>query len=147
MRAAPLSAVVLAAVFGLSTASAQSFFGRNVIYNNGAELVTSPPLDPLFMGLPAGWSTSGNFQVEAYGTPQLPSCTDPGSANRGLRFFSGGPNNASSSALQVIVVPPDAFTLIDSGLIKFNLEGWLGGYGMEDDNAVLTVDFKNGANS
>jgi hypothetical protein len=91
-----------------------------------------------------GWTTVGSATVVQYGIGGgFPATTDPGPVSRGLNFFAGGPNNAASSMNQLLDVSSSAGS-IDSGLVAFALEGFLGGFSSQRDNAVLTASFLDG---
>jgi hypothetical protein len=119
-----------------------TLIGRNLIENGDAE-AGQGSFDGLTVERVPGWATNGNFTVAQYGGEGLPSQTDPGPPDRGSNFFAGGPNNASSSASQLVNVAPVAH-LIDSGAVTFNLSGYLGGFFDQDDNAALRVIFERG---
>ena len=141
MKSTLLCLILLPVAASIPTASAQSFFGRNLIVNPGAEDGAAAPSTFIIRPIP-GWIASGNFTVQPYGDPGgFPTLSSPGPPNRGTKFFSGGPNNASSLAYQVIQVPSDAFTAIDAGTVRYDLSAWLGGVTIQDDNANLKVFF------
>jgi len=133
------------AVLGLvatNDAAGQSSFSVNLIVNGDAEagVGSSSGFDVVVV---PGWTTSGNFTVVVYGAPGgFPTATDPGPSDRGRNFFAGGPNNASSSASQIIDVS-DGAAAIDAGAVTVTLSGFLGGFANQNDNAVLTPTFKN----
>jgi hypothetical protein len=136
-------AVALAAA-PASAASAPTLFGGNLIVNGDAEAGAASPDGYSVVPIP-GWTTSGPLVVVAYGTDGgYPSSTDPGPTDRGENFFAGGPDNASSSATQLVNVAAAAY-LIDSGSVTYDLAGYLGGWTDQGDNAVLRVTFKQGA--
>ncbi len=118
----------------------------NLIVNPGAEAGGGG--DGSAVVAAPGWTTSGNFTVVNYvlGEPGgWPGPTSPGPSNRGANFFSGGPDNASSSASQTISLTGYAGQ-IDRGALAYSLTGWLGGFDSQNDNATLSVSFedKNG---
>jgi hypothetical protein len=109
----------------------------NLIVNADAE--SGPGGDGTVVEPVPGWITSGNFTVIKYSTGGgFPTPSDPGPPNRGENFFGGGPDNASSSATQSIDVSSVAAN-IDAGKVAFVLSGYLGGFGAQEDNAVLTI--------
>ena len=118
-------------------------FGPNLIVNGNAE--TGPgSTDGTTLPVPnaPGWALTGNFTVVQYNAPGgFPLSTDPGPPARGSNYFAGG-NNPSSSAAQTINVAAGAAT-IDAGTTTYSLSGWLGGFSTQDDNATLTVTFRN----
>jgi hypothetical protein len=119
-------------------------FGPNLIVNGNAE--TGPgSADGTTLPVPnaPGWTLTGNLTVVQYNAPGgFPLSTDPGPPARGANYFAGGDNNASSSAAQTINVAAGAAT-IDAGTAAYSLSAWLGGFSTQDDNATLTVTFRN----
>lgn len=143
VKSSVLCPVLLLVAAGIPhSASAQSFFGQNLLVNPGAEDGDAASASaPLARPIP-GWIPTGNFTVESYGAPGgFPLLSDPGSPNRGAKFFSGGPDNTISGATQTIQVPSDAFQAIDAGSVYFNLSAWLGGYDVQDDSAEVMLRF------
>lgn len=125
----------LALPANIALASGAGSFGANLVYNGGAEIGT----------LATGWIISKEFTTLLYGTGGgFPSLTDPGPADRGSRFFSGGSSNASAEAMQSIDIS-FAASDIDAGNASFNLSAYLGGYGPQDDNAKVTASFFDAA--
>ncbi len=120
-------------------------FGANLLVNGDAESGTGSA-DGSVVSTP-GWTTNGNFTVLQYGAGGgFPLATDPGPANRGVNFFAGGPNNAASSATQLVDVSAGGAT-IDGGKVAFKLAGYLGGWSSQDDNATLTATFLSANNA
>jgi len=135
----------LASVLMLSPVAAWAVpFGTNLIVNgdaesglggNGYALVAAP-----------GWTIVGNATVALYGSAGgFPTSSDPGPVSRGLNFFAGGPDSAASSMSQFLDVSSSAGA-IDTGLVSFALEGFLGGFLDHPDQAVLTATFLDGSN-
>jgi len=117
-------------VFGCTAVSAAPY-NVNIIINPGAESDL------------AGWIPSGAFETLPYGTSGgFPGAGSPGPSDRGERFFSGGPNNAASSATQSISLADNASD-IDLGVIAFELSGYFGGFASQNDWAALTVSFRD----
>ena len=119
-------------------------FSTNLIVNGDAESgAASAGGFDVISPIP-GWAPIGNFTVVAYGAPGgFPLLSDPGPASRGSNFFAGGPSNALSSASQSIDVSSSQ-SAIDAGAVSFSLEGFLGGFDGQGDNAVLTATFLDG---
>ena len=91
------------------------------------------------------WTTGGNATVLLYGASGgYPLSTDPGPADRGLNFFSGGPSDAVSTLTQHVDLAAYA-AAIAAGNVTVTLSGYFGGYASQDDNAVLSVTFLDGA--
>ncbi len=124
-------------------AGAQTFaFSNNLIINPGAEAGAGSPTGDV-VPVPA-WTPGGQFTAVQYGANGgFPASSDPGPANRGVNFFSGGQFTALSTGTQTIDVSPGAAP-IDAGTVTFDLSGFLGGYDGQDDNAVLSLTFQNG---
>jgi hypothetical protein len=146
-------ALVLVVATGLtaapvSAANPGSLFSGNLVVNGDAEAgAGSPSAEGGVVPVP-GWTTTGNFTVVEYetqsGVPDsFPTVDGPGPAARGVNFFVGGPDNASSSASQAINVAAAA-RLIDIGFVRYALAGWLGGFAGQDDNAVVSATFVRG---
>lgn len=96
----------------------------------------------------SGWEPeTGAFTVTRYNIGGgFPSSSDPGPANRGNFFFSGGSGGTTSSGTQTIDLS-DCATQIDAGALAFNLNGYLGGFAGSNENAQLTLNFKNSSNA
>lgn len=140
------AAVLLAAVVTTGLAQAAAPFDQNLIVNGDAESGIGSSDGSTVASIP-GFSTAGGFTVTQYGAGGgFPTSTDPGPADRGLNFFSGGPGNATgvSNATQLIDVSGGAAT-IDLGSTSFDLSAYLGGFSSQRDNAVLEVSFLSGA--
>jgi hypothetical protein len=65
-------------------------------------------------------------------------------ASPGLNFLSGG-SVASSSATQTDALPPELLGDIGAGNVNFLISADLGGFGSQDDNAQVLVQFDNDA--
>ncbi len=133
---------------GLSPAGpALATFGRNLIFNGDAEYNRGFKSNST-QQYAAGWDDPGpggitlvNYQAgNGFPTPQ-----DPGPANRGNNFFSGGLNAVSTMTQQIDV--SNLATQIDSTNVDFVLSAWLGGYLSQEDNATVIAHFLNGANA
>ena len=146
-----LSCAVL--TFASANANAALVFNTNVILDPGAEDAVGSVKNDTVVPVPFWTLTAGNFTAVKYlndpnviGVPQL---TDPGPPNRGVNLFAGGPNgnpnqpNFISSADQILDIS-NAAASIDTGLIPFDLSGYLGGFFDQRDNATFTAFFNNG---
>ena len=89
-----------------------------------------------------GWTiTAGNPNVVCYSnTGGFPSSSTPG-AQPGAGFFTGG-TRGNSSMQQTVGVSADA-SAIDAGTATYDLSGWLGGYGSQNDRADVVATFLN----
>ena len=127
-------------------AASESFLGRNLIVNGDAEAGLPIPLGQSLSSDIPGWVRTAAFTTDSYGITGTGTITvkDPGPADRGKIFFTGGPDNPFSSAYQDIDVSP-LTSSIDSGNTKFNFAAWLGGYDTQEDNAVLITTFMDWA--
>jgi hypothetical protein len=116
----------------------------NLIVNGNAEAAAGSP-DGTPVATP-GWTSTGEATAIQYGVSSFPAATDPGPSDRGMNFFVGGIEDATSSLEQTVDVSAYA-TAIDGGKVTFNLSGWLGGFEDQEDNAVLTVTFQSASGS
>lgn len=122
-------------------------FNTNLIVNGDAESGVAVTNDSTFNSVIPGWTPSGNFTAVTYDAPGgFPLSGDPGPASRGSNFFAGGPSNAGSSASQSIDVSSSQ-SAIDAGAVSFSLEGFLGGFDEQGDNAVLSATFLSDTSS
>ncbi|MBS1856607.1 MAG: VWA domain-containing protein [Acidobacteria bacterium] len=112
----------------------------NLLQNPGAEAGPAGGV----AGLPSipGWTTDGNVGVVAYTDPggQL-DANGPGPPNRGSNYFDGGYSGVAKMS-QTLDLSSYA-SAIDAGSQPYTLDGWLGGWDGQDDNATLTVTFQN----
>src|SRR5271157_4367271 len=115
----------------------------NLIQNGDAESTPPGPTTDAAQATIPSWSTDGQIAVTSYagGAGDL-SPTTPGPANRGNNYFAGGPNNVSSKMTQTVDLSPYT-AAIDAGTQPYTLDGWLGGFSSQNDNAVVTVTFQN----
>ena len=125
------------------TVTAPGGSGSNLIQNSGAELGAGSADCLVAISVP-GWTIAGSVSICRYGPAEIET-TAPGPPDRGANFFSGGPDNASSSLAQRIDISGNA-AAIDAGTLAYTLSGWLGGWDVQDDSATLTITFRNGAN-
>ncbi|MET8680441.1 phosphoesterase [Streptomyces sp. NPDC004647] len=75
-----------------------------------------------------------------------PEPGDPGPAQRGSRFFSGG-NSPRTALVQDVSLPAAGRTgrrAVDAGRVRFTATAWLGGYATQEDGARLSVEFRDG---
>ena len=126
-----------------TTFGAQIVLNQNAIVNPGAESGPGSATGNDIYSLP-GWTTTGNFTAVQFGASAAP-LTAPG-AGFGLNFFSGGPNNPTNTATQVIDMSNIASS-VDAGVISYILSGYFGGYLAQNDNATLFATFFNASNT
>ena len=117
---------------------------RNWIFNGDGELAgQAVATDDINITPPLGWTTTGNVTVVQYGAKGFADAKSPGPSDRGKNFFVGGPNTVQSAISQTIDAPllgPQIIGLIDAGSVSYEFAGWLGGYDVQDDSAVVTAD-------
>ncbi len=118
-----------------SLAAHATSLGSNLIVNGDAEAGA------------AGWSAYAGtdlFQSVDYGSNWvLP--TQPGPANRGKKMFAGQ-STPYSAGFQLLNVS-DLSSSIAGGQVAFDLNGYLGGWQAQGDNAQLMVTFIDAANA
>jgi hypothetical protein len=117
--------------------------GANLLLNGDAEAGPGSPNGTKVMRA-SGWNATGLFNVVQYGAGEFPGPNVPGPANRGRNFFAGGPDGNVSTATQVVDVSNRA-RAIDAKDTECQLSGYLGGYGGQNDNAVLAAEFQGAA--
>lgn len=141
------AAVRAVAVLAFCVAAApnqSSVFERNLLVNGDAEAGPGAYDETLAFGVP-GWTTHGNFTAVEYGAAgAFPMWDDPGPADRGKNFFSGGPDSALSWAVQTVDVSAAA-AVVDGGTVAYALSGYIGGYGDQEDNVTVTAQFLGAA--
>lgn len=130
---------VAAAAVSFCAGSALAATGVNLVQNpgfeagaggNGTTIIAAP-----------SWTATGDPTVVRWDTGAgFPVAGDPGPADRGVNFASGGPSSTTTEFTQVIPLSADA-TLIDGGAVTFVLSGYLGGFASQNDNASLRVVF------
>ncbi len=134
----------IASLAAFATPSQASGFTNNLIANSGAEAGVGSTTGGVVV-VP-NWLTTGNATAVAYNAPGgFPLSTDIGPSNRGTNFFAGGENNAASKLSQIIDLGTYAGS-INTGHTQYDLSAWLGGYTSQNDNAVLSVTFRNANN-
>lgn len=140
---AAVACLVLAALHGVAqSAQPSSVLGRNLVVNGDAEAD---------QGLPKvvgakGWATTGRFTAVNYGYDDYPTSQAPGPSDRGYRFFSGGSDDAVSTASQAIDVS-SAGSAIDAGKVKYKFSAWIGGFSSQRDYATVTATFYNASHA
>lgn len=115
-------------------------FGVNLLVNGDAE--TDPQTEN---GEPVvGWNAHSNFAAWKWGDYKLPPLTSPGPPDRGHLFFTCAINQSTCNAFQTIDIS-NAKSLVDAGLLTYQLSGWLGGDSGTPDNASVGITFMNAA--
>jgi hypothetical protein len=139
------AAVAMLSIGVLATAAVQAqaaaTYGVNLVVNGGAEADVGAP-DASHVVKPTGWITTGQFTPVQYGAPGgFPDKTSPGPSDRGKNDFEGG-NAPQSTAKQTISLASEAAD-IRTGAVHYVLSAWLGGYASQDDNAIVTLSFRD----
>jgi uncharacterized protein (TIGR03437 family) len=101
----------------------------NLIRNPGAEEAITQ------QGQIPGWTLTSNFSLEPYGASGFPAVAESQRINGGAKFFTGGPSNASSSAVQTVDVSSQA-AAIDAGQQVAFLRAELASYSSGDTSTV-----------
>ena len=113
--------------------------GRNLVVNGDAEASAGSPSGAQ-VGVPV-WATEGQFTVVPYnapgGFPAVPTDTVP--SNHGVNFFAGG--NAALSLGQQFISLAAISPTVDAGGVHFLLSASLGGFGSQEDNALISLSF------
>jgi hypothetical protein len=136
------SSVVSSAALAATTATACAVCGFNLINNPGAEVGPGAQSDTV-VNVPGWTRTEGSFTAASYAWSGGDlSAKTPGPPNRGNNYFYGGPDAAVSVGTQTISLAAGA-TVIDGGALTATLDGWLGGYAGQEDDAALSVIFRS----
>lgn len=123
------------------SAMAALLFGTNLVSNGDAEAGLPGTTVPSFV------SSAGATTVVSYSAGGgFPGSTDPGPANRGNNFFTGGDGQALSRITQTVSVADGAVT-IDAGAVTFELSAFLGGFSVQNDFAQFSVTFLGAGNA
>ena len=142
LRSLIIVAFALVTMTTTTTHAAQIVLNQNAIVNPGAESGPGSATGNDIYALP-GWTTTGNFTAVQFGASAAP--VPSLGLQFGLNFFSGGPNNPTNTATQIIDVS-NISASIDARSISFVLSGYFGGYLAQNDNATLFATFFNGSN-
>ena len=133
---------------GLTPAGpAPATLGQNLIFNGDAEYNRGFNSNST-QQYAAGWDDPGPggiTLVNYLAGNGFPSPADPGPANRGNNFFSGGTNAVSTMTQRIDV--SNLASAIDSDNLDFTLSAWLGGYSSQNDTASVIAHFLNASNS
>ncbi|MCV2355440.1 PEP-CTERM sorting domain-containing protein [Paucibacter sp. B2R-40] len=136
MKTTTLLRTCAAAALAVASLAAQAAdLGSNLIVNGDAESGVS------------GWTVYAGtdlFQSVSYGSNWvLP--TQPGPVNRGAKMFAGA-SSAFSAGFQAIDVSSLTASFA-AGTTSFDLNGYLGGWTSQGDNAQLLVTFIDAASA
>jgi hypothetical protein len=117
--------------------------GRNLIANPGAEAGKGADAD-VVVKVP-DWVGTGAFTAAQYAWSGGDlTATTPGPTKRGKNYFYGGPSALVSTGTQFIKVGTAG---ISAGRVTYVLNGWLGGYLDQGDNAKLIATFESSSGS
>ena len=128
-----------------SNANAQCSLGNNRIINGNAEGNPGATGNNVVV---AGWANeTAGFTVAPYGTTinsgiPGPYAAGPPAGERGGYLFYGGTNSNDSAADQNVNVS-DCSSEIDAGNLRFDANGYFGGYEDQADNAYITLKFQD----
>jgi hypothetical protein len=128
-----LAAVALA----VSALGAQAAgYGSNLIINGGAENGTD------------GWTALAGVPlfIAAEYSSNWVQPSEPGPVDRGTMLFVGGGGAQFVGGGQLLDLTANASD-INSGQVQYHLEGWLGGWTNQQDNALLYVSFLDSSNT
>jgi uncharacterized protein (TIGR03437 family) len=138
---------------GLSCAlsSAQTPFGSNLIVNGGAESGAGGNGTSAVASVP-GWQRTGGCDVYAYSSAfqnvNAIKSTDIVPRGAGQNYFAGGATAANCTFTQSPAIDISAAaTTIDAGTATYEVSGYFGGYGSDQDNATMIVVFQNAGGS
>ncbi len=113
--------------------------GMNLIFNPNAEGGAGGTGASVSVPIPF-WTAIGTTVIR-YGTGRLPGASSPGSASQRANFFAGG--SVASGMLSQKINVSNLSSDIDAATLSYSLQGWLGGYSSQNDNAKVTATFLN----
>jgi hypothetical protein len=149
-----LGLLALAACGSPSTTTPTStLLGGNIIVNGNAEQgMCAADTGTVITPIP-GWTPTGEITPIQYAASAKDgdlSAMTPGPRDAGTCYLWGGPSqtvdNTLTSMTQTASVSTDA-ALIDTQAVSYALSAWLGGFGSQDDNAVLSIQFLSATGS
>ena len=144
MRNITASAVLFASFFvAIPSSQAALVYGSNVIINGDAEANSGN------YSAPSDWTNSGDLVAIKYGTVDATGAfptSSEGAPNGGNYFFGGAVATSPVWITQSLDVSYN-HSAIDAHLVNFSLTGYLGGYSVQDDNAVFSVSFFDASNT
>jgi hypothetical protein len=138
--ATPAAATPTAEQPKMTPSGGSSLAGKNWIVNGDAE--SGPGTDGTTVAAHVpGWTTSGSFNVIAYGAPNgYPANDTPGPTDRGKNFFSGGSEGDRSSATQTLDLTSVA-PLLATGKFSYSFSAWMGGVAGQNDHPEISAQF------
>lgn len=124
-------------------ATTQSLLGVNIIYNGDAEKGAGLTDDTSFpLDIPR-WVRSSDFATDNYINLDSVPANVTGPPDRGKLFFYGGQTVVSTGYQDIDI--SSASGNVDLGQIRYNFSAWIGGYSSQEDNCVVTIQFRNWA--
>ena len=116
---------------------------NNLLVNGNADCGASGDENSDAVTIPA-WKVTGGMSTIGYAVGGgYPTASSPSPANRGSAFFTGG--TAAAATMTQTTPLTGLATSIDAGEQRYTLDGWLGGYKAQTDNAKVVVTFKDAA--
>lgn len=136
-----LARLAAVAALGLAFAApARAYTSSNLIVDGDGESATCTGDWYAYNTVP-GWTVvQGYPDAVCY---SVASFTTPSSPSRGNAFIADGP--WGDAALSQTANVASAASAIDAGGVGYNLSGWLGGWGSDSGQAVVTAVFLNGS--
>jgi hypothetical protein len=91
-------------------------------------------------------TNKGSTEVRYDSPGGFPDYGDPGPADRGTFFWAGGPNCSKNQSFLIQCIDVSAHTPTVNHPVTFDLDGFLGGFKNQKDNARVGLFFTTGAN-
>ena len=133
LRRVAMWAALLVALPGAAIAA----LSGNLIVNGGAETGDLSGWSSVAgTATVVGWSAGGGF----------PTTGSPGPPDRGVYFIAGGCCAVLSQIRQTIDISGGSGP-IDANAVSFHLSAYLGGFGGQENDAVLTIIFRDGSDA
>ncbi|MEY2425664.1 MAG: hypothetical protein QOI61_1236 [Actinomycetota bacterium] len=121
-----------------NTPAAQAATSPNLVKNPGGDAAPGGGDGTALVAIP-NWTRTVNATTTKYSTGGgFPTASDPGPANRGVAFFSGG-NGGTSTLTQNLTLSAAHVNKIKTGAVKLNAVAWLGGFAAQNDSAQFWV--------
>lgn len=120
-------------------------YGANVVLNPGAETFTGTANGNNIVQF-TSWTANADPTAGLWSSGNASSSAIPQPPGTGSFYFTGGPDQAEADLFQTIDITSIA-TDIDAGHAKFTLSALLGGFGSQNDNATLFVNFQDASHA
>lgn len=125
-------------------ASADSLIGSNLIQNASAEDGTATNGEMDYVVEVPRWVRTGDLDVETYALNGADFANGQLPPTPGANYFTGGnPIGTTISTGTQDIDVSGAATRIDTNSLSYTLSGYLGGYSNQNDNTVLTAEFRD----